>query len=158
SPVNPTIPLGQVQRFTATGVLSDGSTEPLTSVTWSTPAIQQTVVAIDSTGLATGVNDGSATINATSGSVRGSTAVTVLYNLRSISVSPVNPLISTGTTQQFEATLGFSDDSFQTVTSVNWSSSAPAVATIGPTGLVSGVGAGTTTITATVGSFSGSTA
>lgn len=77
TPVNPSITVGGTQQFTATGTYSDGSTANITSsVSWTsgTPAAA-TINA--STGLATGVADGSSVITATSGSVSGNTTLTV---------------------------------------------------------------------------------
>ena len=63
--------------------------------------------------------------------------------LTSIAVTPANPTIVTGATQQFTATGTYSDSSTQNITSqVSWNSSTPAVATINASGLASGVSAG----------------
>jgi len=81
--------------------------------------------------------------------------------LVSISLTPVNPSISTSQAQQFIATGAFSDNSTQALASVTWTSSNTSVATITNDGSNHGVafgsGAGTTTITATAGNVSGST-
>ena len=78
--------------------------------------------------------------------------------LSSISVTPANPSIAVGATQQFTATGTYSDGSTKDLTSqVTWASSATAVATINSSGLASGVSAGSTTITVTSGSVSGTT-
>ena len=82
--------------------------------------------------------------------------------LVSIAVTPANPSIVSGTTQQFTATGTYSDASTQNITaSVTWSSSSIAAATIsnvgGSKGLATGVAAGNTTITATLGLISGNT-
>jgi hypothetical protein len=78
--------------------------------------------------------------------------------LTSIAVTPANPSIPAGNTQQFTATGTYSDSSTQNITSqVTWTSSSAAVATINSAGLASGVGAGSTTITAAQGSVSGNT-
>lgn len=82
--------------------------------------------------------------------------------LVSIGVTPTDPSIATGATQQFTATGTYSDNTTQDLTaSVTWSSSATAVATIsntaGSNGKATSVAAGTTTIKATSGSISGST-
>jgi hypothetical protein len=79
--------------------------------------------------------------------------------LVSISVTPIGELIATGATLQFRAIGTFSDGSTRDVTtSVNWSSSNTAVATIGDrTGLATGVTAGPITITASSDSIAGTT-
>ena len=71
--------------------------------------------------------------------------------LTSIDVTPDNGvIIESGETQQFSATGTFDDGSTEDLTtSVTWVSSIPAVATIDATGLATGVGGGSTVITAT---------
>ena len=158
TPANPSISKGGTQQFTATGTYSDSSTANITGqVTWTsgTPA----KATITGAGLATGVAAGTSTITATLGSVSGSTVLTVTpATLTSITVTPVNPSISKGGTQQFTATGTYSDSSTANITGqVTWTSGTPAKATITGAGLATGVAAGTSTITATLGSVSGST-
>jgi len=78
--------------------------------------------------------------------------------LVSITVTPTNPSITTGTTQQFTATGMYSDGSMQNLTSTaTWSSSTSGVATINASGLASATGTGQTTIKAASGAINGST-
>jgi hypothetical protein len=78
--------------------------------------------------------------------------------LSSIAVTPANPTIAVGATQQFTATGTYSDTSTQNITNlVSWGSSSSAVATVNAAGLATGGAAGGTTISATQGSVSGST-
>jgi hypothetical protein len=73
-------------------------------------------------------------------------------------VTPANPTIGAGTTQQYTAPGTFSDSSTQNLTStVPWASATPSVATINSAGLATGVGSGASTISATQGAVSGST-
>jgi hypothetical protein len=76
--------------------------------------------------------------------------------LVSITVTPTNPTISAGTTQQFTATGTYSDNSTKTL-SPNWTSSSKAVATINSSGLATAAGVGSTTITANSGGIKGTT-
>ncbi len=79
-------------------------------------------------------------------------------NLQSISVTPANGFVAPDDMRQFTATGSFDDGSTQDITStVTWSSSDSAVATISTDGLVTGVADGNTQITATSGAISGST-
>jgi uncharacterized protein YjdB len=155
NPPNPSSAVGTTQQFTATGTFSDGSQQDLTaSVSWSSSV--PAVATLAPGGLATCLVVGQTTITATAGSVAGSTVLTVTAaTLSSITVSPANPSIAAGTTQQFTATGTFSDGSQQDLTtSVSWSSSAPAAATINSVGLATALASGQTTITATSGSIS----
>jgi len=79
--------------------------------------------------------------------------------LVSIAITPENPSIPLGTSEQFTATGTFSDNSMRDITtSVTWKSSAPDVATINNTtsfnGLATPVKTGVTSVTATSGSIS----
>jgi hypothetical protein len=79
-------------------------------------------------------------------------------SLVSIAVTPANPSIGKGATQQFTATGTYSDNSTQNLTSsVTWSSTSTTTATITTAGLATGVATGSTTISAVSGSISGST-
>src|SRR5690606_36085151 len=77
----------------------------------------------------------------------------------SITVTPANPSVPNGATQQFTATGQYSGgQSLDITSSVTWSSSNPAVAMITSGGLAIAVASsGTSTITATLGAVSGST-
>ncbi|HEX3745090.1 MAG TPA: SBBP repeat-containing protein, partial [Bryobacteraceae bacterium] len=158
TPANPSIVKGQTQQFIATGTYSDSSTQNLTnSVTWTsaTPAAATIVAG----GLATGVGVGTSTISASAGAIGGSTVLTVTAaTLVSLAVTPANPSIVKGQTQQFIATGTYSDSSTQNLTnSATWTSATPAAATIVAGGLATGVGVGTSTISATAGAIGGST-
>ena len=166
TPTNPSIAKGTTQQFTATGTFSDSTTQDLTTqVTWSSSATGVATIsnAGGSQGLASSVAVGSTTITATLGLVSGNTTLTVTAaTLSTIAVTPANPSLPLGLTRQFTATGTFSDSTTQDLTTqVTWSSSSPGVATIsnasGSKGLATSVAAGTTIITATLGSVSGNT-
>src|SRR4029077_7889627 len=100
------------------------------TATWSSS--NASVATISGTGLATGVGTGSSPIQAASGSITGSTTlnVTAAVMLSSITVTPANPSIRKGTTQQFTATGSYSDGSRRDLTNlVTWRSSDTSVAT-----------------------------
>ncbi|HEY6445567.1 MAG TPA: Ig-like domain-containing protein [Acidobacteriaceae bacterium] len=158
TPAAPSITAGATQQFTATGTYSDGTTGNITStVTWVSGNTK--VATITAAGLATGVASGSATITASLIGVSGSATLTVTSTaptLTSIAVTPAAPSITAGATQQFTATGTYSDGTTKNITnSVNWTSSNTSVATINGSGLATAVAAGTSTITASSGSVSG---
>jgi hypothetical protein len=81
--------------------------------------------------------------------VSDTAALTVTLALNSIAVTPAIATIPKGLTQQYTATGTYSDASTADITSsVTWASSATAVATIDSVGLATGVGDGSTNITA----------
>lgn len=151
---------GQPQQFTATATFSNGTQQDVTqSAAWSSTNAAAVPVSntTGSRGLSTIAAGGVATIAASLNSINGSAVVTALSSL---SISPANESIPKAIQQQFNATasVGTTQDYTGVVT---WSSSNQSVATIsnlaGSQGLVSDVGVGSTTITATIGSVSTST-
>ncbi len=75
TPANATVARGGTQQFTASGIYNDGTQQDLTgSVTWASSGPAAT---INPAGLATGQQVGPTTISATSGTISGSTTLTV---------------------------------------------------------------------------------
>jgi trimeric autotransporter adhesin len=158
SPATPSVATGQTQQFTATGIYTDNSQQAIASAAWSSSSTS--VATINSGGLATAVAVGTTTITATANGMSGTTTLTVVPpppSLVSIAVTPANPSVTSGSTQQFMATASYSDGSTQTLSSANWASSASAVATIDANGFATAGSVGATTITATASGISGST-
>src|ERR1700726_1129702 len=86
-------------------------------------------------------------------------AATSAPAVKSISLSPGSTTILMGKQQQFSATATYSDGSMKFAPAgTTWSSSNTAVATVDSSGLVKGVGPGDATISAAVGSVSGTSA
>ncbi len=78
--------------------------------------------------------------------------------LVSIEVTPTNPRIALGTTQQLTATGIYSNNTKQDLTkTATWTSTAPACATVSTAGLASAVKVGSAAITAAMGTVSGGT-
>ncbi|HEX9729229.1 MAG TPA: Ig-like domain-containing protein [Gemmatimonadales bacterium] len=73
----------------------------------------------------------------------------------SVTLSPATVTVAVGATVQLGARLVDADGSLQNGVGIEWTSSVPAAATVSSGGLVTGIGGGTVTITATVGSASG---
>ena len=159
TPATPTLPKGTAQSFVATGTFNGSGPQTLASVTWSSSNSAVATIADDPSnpGTVYAAVTGSATISACAGSLCGSTGVTVAPPaLVSIAVSPVSPSIPAGTGQQYTATGTYTDGSTQSLTSsVTWSSSATAVATINAAGLATSFVQGGTTITASLGAVQG---
>ncbi len=164
TPVNPTVALGLQQQFAATGTYSDGTTADITaSATWTSSNAQVATIA-GTAGLASTLSTGTTNITASFGGIVSNKATLVVTpaQLATITVTPSNPTILFGMTEQFTATGTFTDGSTQVMTTaVTWSSSNTSVAFIsnasGAQGLAFTAAAGTTTITATSGSVAGDT-
>jgi len=80
NPLNPSIPAGGAQNFTAIGTFSDSSTESLTSATWSSSNTAIATLSNDSSdrGVASGLTTGTVAVNACAGQVCGSTTLSVV--------------------------------------------------------------------------------
>ncbi len=160
SPINTSIRPGNTQQFSATGVFPNGGTGDVTGqTTWTSS--DPSVATMDANGLATGVAYGTTTISANCQCYQVRTNLSVssqTVSLTSIAVTPSDPTISVGRTQQFTATGTYSDNSTSVITnSVTWTSSDTTLATINSSGLATGVSVGNATITATSGSVTGNT-
>jgi hypothetical protein len=133
--------------------LKDAGGEPLSgrTVTWTTAA--PAIADVSSTGLVTGKGAGGpVTITATSEGVSGTASVTVTSTaepVASVEVTPGSASIVVGGTAQLTATPKDAGGQPLTGRTITWGTNAPLVATVSTTGLVTGVGQGPATITAT---------
>ena len=137
------------------------------NVTFAAGAIAGTSVSPTSVAVSSGAASSTFFSGSTTGTAHPSvaldnqtttTTVTIGVALQSIAVTPANPNVPKGQTQQFTATGTYSDNSTQNLTSqVTWGSATTSVATITTTGLATAVATGTSTISATLGAISGST-
>lgn len=161
TPATASIAAGTTEQFTATGAYSDSTTQNLTNqVAWSSS--NTGAATIGNAGLAAGVATGSTTIGAALSGITASASLTITpgsgATLTSIVITPTSSRVVAGLSQQFTATGTYSDGSTLNLdSSVTWTTSNPSVATVNSTGLVAGVGAGTATITGTVGSLQSQT-
>lgn len=162
SPGTASLAVGTNQQFSATGTYNDESSKDVTAeAAWSS---SDPTVATVSAGVATPLKAGTITVTATLGEKSASSTLTVTNALlQTIEVTPANPHVPNGTTQQLAAIGHFDDSSTQVLTSqATWTSSDVTVTVgdaAGSKGLASStaLGAATSTITATVGAISGNT-
>ena len=166
TPVDDSIAKGLTLQYTAIGTYTDASTLDITdSATWSSSNTGIATISnvVGSEGLATAQNIGTAVITAASGSVSGSTNLTVTVpELVSIAITPVDDSIAKGLTSQYTAIGTYTDASTLDITdSVTWSSTNTGTATIsnaaGSEGLVTAQAIGATKITATSDTISDTT-
>ncbi len=150
---------GIVQQLQATGIYSDGTSQPLTGMaTWtsSNAAVADVSDGSGSRGQVTAISMGTADITARVGMISGKSTVTVtVANITEIQVSPTNPMVLINGTQQFQAIAVFSDFTTRNVTGdglTTWSSSNGTAASVsnafGSKGQARGLASGTSTITA----------
>lgn len=155
SPATATISTGATQQYTASAKYSDGSTANVSSTaTWAVSS--SSIAAISAAGLASAKTAGSTTVTASLSGMSGTASLdvqTATKTVRSISVAPLTATVNVGATQQFAATVTYSDGS--TGNTATWSTAASAIATINANGLAIGVSAGSTALTAASGGVTG---
>jgi uncharacterized protein YjdB len=170
TPTSTSVSVSAQVSFKATGIYSDGHSKDLTtSAQWASS--DSGTASMTPAGIATGMAAGTATISAQSSGMTGSATLTVSAsggsgggggdagkNLTSIAVTPLNPSVPVNTVQQLTASGSYSDGSSADLTSlVTWTSSAVSKANVNATGAVTGVAAGSASITAALNGISGST-
>lgn len=146
---------GTTRQLTVTGIRSDLTSENVTNnvlYTSSAPG----VATVSATGLVNATGLGTATLTARTGNLTATTTVQVTQvTLTELQLTPTALTLTAGMSRQLTATGIFSDNSNQDLTGqVTWSSSDPARASVSATGLVTGAGVGSATITARQGQVS----
>ena len=109
------------------------------------------VATVNASGLVTGVAPGKATITGTSGGKTGTAEVTVTpIPVVSVSVTPSNPSITIGRTINLTAQPLAENNQPLAGRTVDWSSSAPNIATVSSSGVVTGLRVGSAVIFASI--------
>jgi uncharacterized protein YjdB len=124
-------------------------------VTWG--ASPSGIVAVNSSGLATGKAPGAATVTASQGSITGSDALAVaLPTLLSITLSPQSIVLTPAHSTQLKAVGTYSDASTQDISGmVTWGASPSGIVAVNSSGLATGKALGGAAITAVLNAVSG---
>jgi uncharacterized protein YjdB len=157
-PTRPVVSLrtGEKIKLTATARLNDGTTREVTNqVLWASSNLAAATVGVTplDSGLVTGVAQGETTITATDSVTLLQGRAVVLVSgeaeLVALRIDPNPASVVVGTTLQLTATGVFADGATRDLTkTVAWTSSATQFATVDASGLLTGVAAGSTTLTA----------
>jgi hypothetical protein len=160
------VPAGIISYLTANAVFADGSGGPATGYcTWSSsdPSVARVMVYQQYYAYVEAVAAGAATITASWQGKTATLAITVTNAaLTSMQVSPAQPSLAVGAMLNVSASGVFSDLTTQNLTyTATWSSSDPTVVSVGQDDIgyevITGMKAGTVTLTANYGGVSGST-
>lgn len=138
--------LGTTGSLVASVVSARGIALTNATVSWTTDnSSVATVGPSGTTTTVTAVGSGTASITATSGGVSATATVTVTGRVLSVTVNPATLQVSAGATGTLTAVVNADLGVSRTVT---WETSAPNVATVSPSGVVTAVSRGSATITA----------
>lgn len=152
-PLDTIVRSGTVQL---TAAAFDAQHNPLANRTFTWSSNSPNIANVDANGLVTGVAAGSATITATSEGKPGTATIVVLPPpVASITVGPSLNTLAIGDSVSLTATAKDASGTVIPEAPITWSSNNTGVATVSATGVVTAVGGGTATITATSGSASG---
>ena len=150
APTSASVVAGATTPLTATVKDQNGSVMTGQTVTWTTS--NSAAATVNSSGVVTGVAAGSATITATSSGKTGTSAITVTAVapvVTTVTVAPTSASVVAGATTPLTATVKDQNGNVMTGQTVTWSTSNAAAATVNSSGVVTGVAAGSATITAT---------
>lgn len=148
APSTGALEIGQTLQLTATAKTAAGAA---VSRTFSWTTSDATKATVSSTGLVTGVAEaGSVTISATADGRTGVATIQIKPPpVASITLDPTAGYLYVGESGSFVVTLKDAAGATLTNRPVTWASSAPTIASVAGTGVVSGVSPGVVTITAT---------
>ena len=146
---------GETLQLTAT--VHDENGQPIAGAPVNWASNDNSVATVDARGLVTSVQNGSATVTASSGSVSATAAVNVVQRLARVDVSPsADTLFAVADTLQLTAQPVDANANAVPDVTVTWSSEDDAVATVDSTGFVTATGNGSASITASAVGASGS--
>ena len=141
--------IGAATQLRATVLSAAGSAITDAAVSWS--SLSAGVAAVDASGRVTARAAGTARIVAASGPLADTATVVVRQVVASVAVSPSAPVVQEGATQQVSATARDANGNDIAGAAFTWTSSNTAAATVNGSGLVSGVAAGVSYVTASAG-------
>ena len=164
SPAPATVAVGDTIVLTATVRDAAGYLVSYPSVNWTSSDLAAATVAAESSATpgrafakVAGEKTGSGTITATSGTVSGTAAVTVIppMPVASVTVTPGSATVIEQQTVRLSAALRDANARVLSGRAVTWASDDSAVATVDSSGLVTAIAAGSATVTATSDGVSG---
>lgn len=148
TPATVSMRVGVTAPLQAQTLDSDG--QPLTGRVTTWTSSNNAIATVNAQGVVTGVSVGAATITATSEGRAGQAAVTVtLTPVQTVVVSPAVDTLAVGTERAHTAVLRDAANNVLTGRALAWSSNNVAVASVSSSGVVTGLGPGTVTISAT---------
>jgi len=144
--------IGDTAQLTATARTATGQTVTGVSFSWSTD--DQTVATVTSAGIVTATGIGSTPVRAGVGSVEGSVTIRVDATpgpaVTSVEISPTQTSVVEGQSTQFFAIARDADGNVITGRGEQWTGDDSSIAFVEPLGRVTGLRAGSTTVTVVI--------
>lgn len=159
SPATTSLLVNATQSLAATVKDQSGNVMSDQLIEWSTNS--PGIAIVSSGGVVTGVGAGTATITATSSGKTGTASVGVSAPppptpvVATVTITPATPSVVAGATVALSATVKDAQGNVMPGQTVTWTTSSASVATVNASGIVTGVTAGSATITATSSGKSG---
>ena len=151
------VALGDTLRLSAEALDANGHPVEGAQFTWTSD--DEAVATVDADGLVTAVGNGEASVTASTESAAGSAAVTVEQRPAEVSVSPgADTLVALGDSVRLSAEALDANGHVVPGTDFTWTSDDESVATVDAGGLVTAVGNGEASVTASAESAAGSAA
>nr|WP_252732026.1 Ig-like domain-containing protein [Paraglaciecola arctica] len=141
--------VSESQQLNVTGQFTDSSSEELnTSVDWESSA--PSIADISSTGALVAVSEGIVSITASFQGISTSVQISIQKQLGSLSITSITSPLKISDSIQLTAISTLANGTEQDITTlVTWSVANSEILNISDTGLITGLSAGTTTVTAT---------
>ncbi|HMI48828.1 MAG TPA: Ig-like domain-containing protein [Gemmatimonadaceae bacterium] len=161
SPSSASVAVGATTPLQATVKDQNGSVMTGQTITWSSN--NTGTATVNASGVVAGVAAGSATISAATAGILGTSAITVTAVpvapiVTTVTVAPTSASVVAGATTPLTATVKDQNGSVMAGQTISWTTSNSAAATVNSSGLVTGLAAGSATITATTSGKSGTSA
>ena len=149
-PAISTVNIGATLQYAVIGSFDNNTTRDVTAASTFSVATPATAT-IDAAGLATGKVAGTTAVNAASGGLTATASLTVLpATVVSLALTPAATTFQIGATRPLRVDATYSDGTIGDVTTSSvFASANPAFVSVNTAGVITGVAAGTSTLTAT---------
>jgi len=145
--------VGATQQYIA--IMLDAQDRAVPNVVFTWASSDPSVASVTTSGLATSVGHGTATITASAAGLTGSASLTVTLVVASVSVAPAAATVATGDSTTFTAVARDANGHVIVGAVFIWSTTTPSTATVSSAGVATGISSGTTLVSAMAGGVTG---
>ncbi len=146
-PGSATVPLGATAQLVAEVTDQGGNVIAGQTITWGSANFS--IATVNGAGVVTAVSSGTTTIRAASSALTAQATITVIgSSIASVSITPSSAQLQAGGTRQLSGAAFDASGNQIPNAAISWTSSNPIVATVSASGMVTAVGTGNATISA----------